>query len=46
MGKGSGVWLSEEGKGAGPNRPVEGDSLWKGVGEVGHAGWWEVGQGY
>ena len=35
MGKGLRVWLGEEGEGVRPNRPVEGDDLWKGVGEVG-----------
>ena len=42
MRKGWGVWLGEEGEDAGPNMPAEGDGRWKGVGKVGHAGWWEV----
>ena len=34
MGKGSGGCLSEGGEGAGPNRTIDGDDRWKGVGEV------------
>ena len=38
MGKGSGGCLGEDGEDAGPNKPVDGDGCWKGVGEVGDAG--------
>ena len=43
MGKGSGVWLGEKGESAGPNKPADGDSHWKGGGKAGDAGQWEVG---
>ena len=45
MGKGSGVELGEKGEGAGSNRQVEGNNLWKGEGEVGNVGWREVRRG-
>ena len=37
-----GVWLGEKGKCVELNRPTERDGGWKGVGEVGNAGWREV----
>ena len=38
MGKGSIGCLGEGGEGTGPNKPVDGDGRWKGVGKVGDAG--------
>ena len=45
MGKESGICLVEGGEGTGPNRPIDGDNRWKVMGEVGHAGRREIGQG-
>ena len=45
MGKGLGVWLGEKGECAIPNRSVEGDDRWKGVGEVKHSSQREAGRG-